>query len=78
MARHSGRGGPRGFRTKRERVTQFLVLPGAVYALAGLAILAFGDKEINLERLKILVQEPALDGVTGLAAVASGVLVSPD
>ena len=55
MARHSGRGGPRGFRPKREPVTQFLVLPGAVYALAGLATLAFGGTEINFERLKILV-----------------------
>lgn len=80
LAHHSGRGGPRGFRPKRERVTQFLVVTGAVYALAGLAVLAFVGPQIDLEGLKSLVQDPArggaaLAGVTGLTAVVSGVLV---
>ena len=80
LARHSGRGGPRGFRPKRERVTQFLVLTGAAYALAGLAILAFGGPEIDMDRFKVLVQDPALGGaalagIIGLTAVVSGALV---
>ncbi|PKB63802.1 MAG: hypothetical protein BZY80_05555 [SAR202 cluster bacterium Io17-Chloro-G2] len=80
MARRADRGGPRGFRPRRERVTQLMVLTGCVYALAGLAILAFAGPEIDLDGLRSLVNDPARGGaalaaVAGLATVASGALV---
>ena len=80
LARRSRRGGPRGFRPRRERITQFLVVIGAVYALAGMIVLAFVGPEIDLDGFKNLVEDPARGGaalaaVTGLTAVVSGALV---
>ncbi len=80
MARRSDRGGPRGFRPRRERVTQMMVLTGCVYALAGLAVLAFAGPDIDLDRLKTLANDPARGGAAlaaaaGLVAVVSGALV---
>ena len=76
----SDRGGPRGFRPRRERVTQMMVLTGCVYALAGLAVLAFAGPDIDLDRLKTLANDPARGGAAlaaaaGLVAVVSGALV---
>ena len=53
---------------------------GAVYALAGMIVLAFVGPEIDLDGFKNLVQDPARGGaalaaVTGLTAVVSGALV---
>ena len=80
MARKADRGGPRGFRPRRERVSQMMVLTGCVYALAGLAVLAFAGPDIDMEALKSLANDPARGGaalaaVAGLVAVASGALV---
>lgn len=79
-ARRASRGGPRGFRPRRERITQLMVLTGCMYALAGLAVLAFAGPEMNIDGLKSLTGDPARGGaalaaLAGLATVASGALV---
>ena len=80
MARRADRGGPRGFRPRRERVTQMMVLTGCAYALAGLAVLAFMGSDMDLDGLRTLAGDPirggaALAAVAGLTAVVSGALV---